>query len=187
MILYINFECTWTPTYVVLPTPMSWSKHGTDYWAAFRVINQLWQSCTSLGKDWERKAHNLAKWTVPFQAVLCHISGLVRGESLSVYFLVVHCVRRGHRKLDGQQASPKITKHHFFQDNQVSFSWVTGIGLKGTQFFSFQKISTNTVARGVPSFGRNGPWLAGRLSNGHNFCKKSTQTCACLVVKISER
>ena len=28
---------------------------------------------------------------------------------------------RGHRKLDGQQASPKITKRHFFQDNQVSF------------------------------------------------------------------
>ena len=30
-------------------------------------------------------------------------------------------VFHGHRKLDGQQASPKITKHHFFQDNQVSF------------------------------------------------------------------
>ena len=80
MIFYINFECTWTPTYVVLPTPMSWSKHGTDYWAAFRVINQLWQSCTSLGKDWERKAHNLAKWTVPFQTVCYHISVKVRGE-----------------------------------------------------------------------------------------------------------
>ena len=42
-------------------------------------------------------------------------------------------VFRGHRKLDGQQASQKITKRHFFQDNQVSFLWVTGIGLKTTQ------------------------------------------------------
>ena len=43
---------------------------------------------------------------------------------------------------------------------------MTGIGLKTTQFFSFQKISTNMVARGVPSFGQNGPRLAGWLSNG---------------------
>ena len=28
---------------------------------------------------------------------------------------------RGHRKLDGQQAFQKITKRHFFKDNQVSF------------------------------------------------------------------
>ena len=28
---------------------------------------------------------------------------------------------RGHRKLDGQTGFPKITKRHFFQDNQVSF------------------------------------------------------------------
>ena len=46
---------------------------------------------------------------------------------------------------------------------------VTGICLKTTQFFSFQKISTNTVARGIQSFGRNGPWRAGCLSKGLNF------------------
>ena len=63
--------------------------------------------------------------------------------------LKICSLRCGHRKLDGQQASQKITKRHFFQDNQVSFLWVTGIGLKTTQFFSFQKMSTNTVARGV--------------------------------------
>ena len=28
---------------------------------------------------------------------------------------------RGHRKLDGQTGFPKITKNHFFKDNQVSF------------------------------------------------------------------
>ena len=41
-----------------------------------------------------------------------------------------------HRKLDGHKASQKITKRHFFQD---IFYWVTGIGLKTTQFFLFKK------------------------------------------------
>ena len=41
----------------------------------------------------------------------------------------------GHRKLDGHKASQKITKRHFFQDSQVSFLLVTGIGVKTTQFF----------------------------------------------------
>ena len=37
------------------------------------------------------------------------------------------------------------------------------------QFFSFWNISTNMVARGIQSFGQNGPWLAGWLSNCQNF------------------
>ena len=96
-------------------------------------------------------------------------------------------LKRGHCKLDGQQASPKITKCHFLEDNQVSFWWVTGIDLKTTQFFSFQKISTNTVARGVSSFGRNGPWLAGWLSNGQNFFVNLAQTWDEDMLKISGR
>ena len=38
-----------------------------------------------------------------------------------------------------RQAFKKIVKRHFFKDIQISFYWVTGIGLKSTQFFSFKK------------------------------------------------
>ena len=60
-------------------------------------------------------------------------------------------------------------KSHFFHDIQNSFQWATGIGLEPNQNFFRKKIPTNTVARAVQSFGRNGPWQAGWLSNGQNF------------------
>ena len=71
-------------------------------------------------------------------------------------------------KMDSQ-LDQKISKRRFFQDIKNSFQWVIGNGLKPTQFFSFQNILTNTVARDVQSFGQNGPWLAGWLSNGLIF------------------
>ena len=37
------------------------------------------------------------------------------------------------------QLYQKISKRLFFQDIQISFHWVTGIGLKSTQFFLFKK------------------------------------------------
>ena len=51
----------------------------------------------------------------------------------------------------------KNSKSHFFGDIKNSFHEVTHIGLEPHQFFSFQNISTNTLARGVQSFGQNGP------------------------------
>ena len=39
-------------------------------------------------------------------------------------------------RMDGL-AFQKIGKRHFFQKIQSSFKWVTGIGLKPPQFFSF--------------------------------------------------
>ena len=79
-----------------------------------------------------------------------------------------------------RQTLEKIAKHHFFQDIQISFHWVSGIGLKSTQYFSCSKISTNTVARGIQNFGQNGPWRAGCLSRGldvfvnlaHNYAEE---------------
>ena len=59
----------------------------------------------------------------------------------------------------------KNQKRHFFRDIGNSFHEVTQIGLEPHQIFSFWNISTNTVARGVQSFGQNGPWLAGRTAN----------------------
>ena len=38
-----------------------------------------------------------------------------------------------------RQAFKKIGKRHFFKDIQISFYWVTGIGLKSKQFFLFKK------------------------------------------------
>ena len=38
-----------------------------------------------------------------------------------------------------RQAFEKIVKRHFFQDIEISFKWVTGIILKITQFFLFEK------------------------------------------------
>ena len=55
----------------------------------------------------------------------------------------------------------KISKRHFFKDIANSFHEVTHLSLEPHQFFSFQNISTNTVARDVQSFGQNGLWLAG--------------------------
>ena len=65
-----------------------------------------------------------------------------------------------HYYLD-PQVDPKIAKRHFFQDIQNSFQWATGIGLEPHQKNFRKKISTNTVARAVQNFGRNGPLLAG--------------------------
>ena len=49
--------------------------------------------------------------------------------------------------LDGAVVQ-KISKRRFFQDI-INYQEATQLGLKPPQFFSFQKISTNTVARGV--------------------------------------
>ena len=46
--------------------------------------------------------------------------------------LTVNIVNEMDRQLD-----QKIEKRRFFQDIQNSFQWVTGIGLKMPQFFSF--------------------------------------------------
>ena len=82
---------------------------------------------------------------------------------------------------------PKISKRHFFRDIQNSFHEVTHLGLEPHQIFSFWNISTNMVARGVQSFGRNGPWWAGCLKYGQNFFLKFTQTCDEQMLKISRR
>ena len=58
-------------------------------------------------------------------------------------------------------ARQKNSKRHFFGDISKSFQEVTPMGPEPHQFFSFSNISTNMVARGIQSFGRNGPWLAG--------------------------
>ena len=47
------------------------------------------------------------------------------------------------------------------------------MGPEPHQFFSFTNISTNMVARGIQSFGRHGPWLAGSTSNmNQDICLK---------------
>ena len=43
------------------------------------------------------------------------------------------------------------------------------------------------VARGIQSFGQNGPWLAGWLSFGQIFFVKFAQTCDEQMLKISKR
>ena len=58
-------------------------------------------------------------------------------------------------------ARQKNSKRHFLEDISKSFQEVTPMGQEPHQFFSFSNISTNMVARGIQSFGRNGPWLAG--------------------------
>ena len=85
------------------------------------------------------------------------------------------------------QAFQKNQKRHFFRDFEKSFQEVTPIGPEPHQFFSFWNISTNKIARGIQSFGRNGPWLAGWLSNGQNFHLKFAQTCDEQMLKISCR
>ena len=84
-------------------------------------------------------------------------------------------------------ARRKISKRHFFKDISNSFHGVTRYGLKPLQFFSFENISTNTVARGIQNFGRNGPWRAGCLSNGQNFIVNLAKTCDKEMLKISGR
>ena len=81
----------------------------------------------------------------------------------------------------------KFSKRHSLKDISNSFHRITSYGLKPLQFFSFMNISTNMVARGIQSFGQNGPWLVGQSSNCQNFCIKSLQTYTCEVVKISGR
>ena len=65
-----------------------------------------------------------------------------------------------HYYLD-PQVDPKIAKRHVFQDIKNSFQWLTGIGLEPHQKIFRKKIPTNTIARAVQNFGRNGLLLAG--------------------------
>ena len=58
--------------------------------------------------------------------------------------------------LDGQLVR-KFSKRRFLKDILISFQWITQMGLETLKFFSFQNISTNTVARGVQILGRYGP------------------------------
>ena len=81
----------------------------------------------------------------------------------------------------------KISKCHFLRDIEKSFQEVTPMGPEPHHFFSFWNISTNMVAWGIQSFGQNGPWLVGRLSNGQNFFVKFAQTCDEQMLKISRR
>ena len=78
----------------------------------------------------------------------------------------------------------KNSKCHFSKDVENSFHRVTHIDLEPHQPFSFWNISTNTVARGVQSFGWNGPWWAGCLEYSQNFFKKIAQACDEQMLKI---
>ena len=84
-------------------------------------------------------------------------------------------------------AQQKNSKRHFLADISKSFQEVTQIGPESHHFFSFSNISTNMVARGIQSFGQNGPWLAGWLSNGQNFFLNFAQTWDKQMLKISSR
>ena len=84
-------------------------------------------------------------------------------------------------------ARQKNPKRHFFRAIGNSFHEVTWIGLEPHQIFSSCNISTNMVARGIQSFGQNGLWLAGWLSNGQKFFVKFAQTCDEQMLKISSR
>ena len=69
--------------------------------------------------------------------------------------LIFFCLGRDYLiDLDGQLVR-KFSKRRFLKDILISFQWVTQMGLETPQFFSFQNISTNTVARGVQSLGQN--------------------------------
>ena len=81
----------------------------------------------------------------------------------------------------------KNSKRHFLGDISKSFQEVTPMGPEPHHFFSFWNISTNMVARGIQSFGRNRPWLAGWLSNGQNFFLKFAHTSDKQMLKISSR
>ena len=89
--------------------------------------------------------------------------------------------------LDGPASFWKIWKRRFFQDIQNSFQWPTGIGPEPHQKIFRKKIPTSTGARAVLSFGRNGPLLAGWLSNSKNFVVNLAQTCDEQMLKISRR
>ena len=81
----------------------------------------------------------------------------------------------------------KNCKTSFFSDFQNSFQWPTGIGLEPHQNSFWKKIPTNAVARAVQNFGRNGPLLAGWLSNNKNFVVNLAQTCDEQMLKVSRR
>ena len=91
-----------------------------------------------------------------------------------------------HYHMDPQLV-PKIAKSHFFQDTPNSFQWATGIGLEPHQKIFRKKNPTNTVTRAVQNFGRNGPLLAGWLSNSKNFVVNLAQICDEQMLKISGR
>ena len=97
------------------------------------------------------------------------------------------CIDRDYLiDLDGQLVR-KFSKRRFLKDILISFQWVTQMGLETPQFFSFQNISTNTVARGVQSLGQNWLWWAGWLSKGQNFCVNLAQTLDEQMLKVSTR
>ena len=86
-------------------------------------------------------------------------------EGISVCLCMNHWIY-----LDGRLVW-KNSKRHFFQDIKKSFHGATQIVPKPHQIFFWKNISTNMVARGVQSFGWNGPVVAGQLIKCQNFWK----------------
>ena len=89
-------------------------------------------------------------------------------ESFITHYQVLKSILKSSETLtmnysisSGWYSCSKKFKTPFFQDIQNSFQWATGIGSEPHQKNFPKKIPTNTVARAVQSFGRNGPWLAG--------------------------
>ena len=75
------------------------------------------------------------------------VDALARQKNSKRHFL--EHISKSFQKVTPMDPEP----HHFFQDIENSFHQVTHIGPEPHQFFSFSNISTNTVARGIQSFG----------------------------------
>ena len=139
------------------------------------IFNTIWRYpalevlvARQLRLDW-RESHRCDLYGGAQQPVSVHHWRAMRGFCHDAQAtLVVDIV-----KVDAL-AWPKISKHHFLKDIEKSSQEATPIGPEPHHFFPFQNISTNTVTRGVQSFGRNGLWLAGWLSNSQKFFVKFT-------------
>ena len=75
-------------------------------------------------------------------------------------FFTSNTLTHGRRE-GGHLGSAKKFKMPFFKIYFKILSRGYSNGSRTSPFFSFSNISTNMVARGIQSFGRNGPWLAG--------------------------
>ena len=112
---------------------MEWDSRFKKAWILWEYFSRLWTFFNPLCSWWFLWALQLF-FTITFIWVYLHVD-IVNVDALARW---------------------KISKCHFFKDIANSFHEVTHLSLEPHHFFSFQNISTNTIARDVQSFSRMG-------------------------------
>ena len=125
---------------------------------SFRQTDNLFLSCNSVWvfMSWILHTHPQVGWTW-MDKTLLYTSFISEVSSFKIFdFQNSMQLPVDILKVDLLLVQ-KISLCHFLRDIEKPFQEVTPMGPEPHHFFSFWNVSTNMVARGIQSFGQNGP------------------------------